>query len=113
MLTSVAIFFLVLLAINTCAIAWLASVMFRSTAKVDLRMVARRIADELLADFSAETLDRQGTDQFVRTRYMQLVARHGLPDGYAQRVANMVWGLLQQAEGDTVEPTAREFSFYS
>lgn len=113
MLTSITLFFLILLAINTCAVAWLASVMLCGNARVDLRMVARRIADELLADFDATGLDRQGTDQFVRTRYMQLVTRHGLPEGYAQRVANMVWGILQQAEGDTVEPTAREFSFYN
>ena len=109
MLTSI----LLAVIVNTLAIAYLAHVVLGGAARVDLSQVARRIADEMLRDYTAGQLDRQGTEQFVRTRYMQLVARYGLPDGHGRRVAQMVVHLLEQVENEPETDVSRGFSFYS
>ena len=80
-------------------------------AVLDLDAVARALARRLLADFEADSLDQRGTMNYLRTRYMRLVADYGLPDDCCNDVAERAWAIVALARGEDVgaEPA---FQFY-
>ena len=80
-------------------------------AVLDLDAVARALAGRLLADYEATSLDQLGTMNYLRTRYMRLVADYGLPADCCSDVAGRAWSIVARAKGDDVgsEPA---FKFY-
>lgn len=66
-------------------------------ATLDLDAVARALASPVLRDFEPETLDAYSTVQYLRTRYMRLVADVGLPADCCNEVADRAWRIIASA----------------
>lgn len=82
-------------------------------ATLNLDAVARALADGVLDEFDTviEDLDAYATIQLLRTRYMRLVTRYGLPADVCNDVADRAWKMVAQAQGAPADVIAG-FSFY-
>ena len=82
-------------------------------ATLNLDAVARALADGILNDYETllDELDPFNTVQLLRTRYMRLVTKYGLPADVCNDVADRAWKMIAQAR--EVSPDAIPgFSFY-
>ena len=81
---------------------------------VDLDDVAAALAVRILRDFAADVqvLERGGTVQVLRTRYMQLVAEYGLPGHCCNDVADRAWGYIARAQDVETTDAGGQFAFY-
>lgn len=81
---------------------------------IDLQRVAETLAAAILDDYSdtLAALDPTSTVQFLRTQYMRLVARYGLPADACNEVANRAWSLIAKARGIEDAATSGKFAFY-
>jgi hypothetical protein len=64
----------------------------------------------LLRDYSPDELSYQATLQYLRTRYMQLVARYGMPAAAVNAVGEAGWQIVKAAGG--VSQKRETFAFY-
>ena len=78
---------------------------------LDLQAVARALAETVIRDFDPSTLEIAGTHQYLRTKYMRLVAEYGLPARACNRVAGMALRLVLQAAGENAG-SPPPFAFY-
>lgn len=78
---------------------------------LDVDAVARALCATLFQDYDAAELEPTQARQFIRTRYMRLVAAYGLPAGAVDAVADRAWALVVRAKERPILP-ARAFSFY-
>ena len=83
-------------------------------AWVDLDDVARALAAHLLHDYAADVavLERGGTIQHLRTKYMGLVADYGLPAHVCNQVADRAWALIAKAQNVETADVGGKFAFY-
>lgn len=82
-------------------------------ACVDLDLVARALAADVLRVHDAAVLDEPGTLRELRRRYVLVAVETGLPVAAQARVATLAWQYIRAARDempDTVN--RREFSFY-
>lgn len=80
---------------------------------VDLDLVARALAADVLRVHDAAVLDPPGTLRELRRRYVLVAVETGLPVTAQARVAELAWRYIvaaRDAMPDTVN--RREFSFY-
>ncbi len=82
-------------------------------AVVNLDLVARVLAADVLRVHEVDVLDPYGTLHELRRRYASLAVETGLPMAAQRKVADMAWGYIAQAQGETVATAnRREFTFY-
>lgn len=82
-------------------------------ATVDLGRVAQALADGLLDLYDPAELDSGGTRQYLRTQYMRLVSRYGLPGEVCNDVADRAWSIVADARGGSPDAaTSDGFAFY-
>ena len=82
-------------------------------AVVDLDLVARVLAANVLHVHEAGVLDQPGTLRELRRRYTVVAIETGMPIGAQARVAEMAWRYIAQAQVQPAAPSNRkEFSFY-
>lgn len=82
-------------------------------ALVDLDLVARTLAHDILRLHDVDVLDEPGTLRELRRRYAMLAVETGLPIAAQARVAAMAWGYIRAAQSaGTNVVNRREFSFY-
>lgn len=86
-------------------------------ATVDLDRVARALAEGILEDYDGmlDELQSAGTKQYLRTQYMRLVSRYGLPGDAANDVADRAWNIIAETRGgspDAATSDANGFAFY-
>jgi len=82
-------------------------------ALVDLDLVARALAADVLRVHDVAVLDEPGTLRELRRRYVLVAVETGLPVSAQARVAALAWRYIvaaRDAMPDTVN--RREFSFY-
>jgi hypothetical protein len=82
-------------------------------ATIDLDAPARALADQVFDEFDEVTglLDPFQTRQLLKTRYMRMVAKYGLPASACDDVAERAWKLVAQAQ--EVQPDGiPSFTFY-
>ena len=82
-------------------------------AVVDLDLVARALAADVLRVHDATVLDEAGTLRELRRRYVLVAVETGLPVSAQRRVSVLAWRYIVAARDempDTVN--RREFSFY-
>jgi hypothetical protein len=65
--------------------------------RLDTGAVARALAATLLHEYDAAVLEPTATLQFLRTRYMRLVADYGLPAEACDTVAAQALALVRQS----------------
>lgn len=78
---------------------------------LDIDAVARALAATIFDEYEVAVLEPTATRQFLRTRYMRLVAAYGLPAGAVDAVADRAWSLCAKAREIPVVPE-REFAFF-
>jgi hypothetical protein len=78
---------------------------------LDTDAVARALCADLFRDYDANELEPQTTRQFIRTRYMRLVASYGLPAGAVDAVAARAWAIVAQARTAPIRPE-QAFAFF-
>jgi hypothetical protein len=84
-------------------------------ATVDVERVAQALAATVLDDYAGmlEELEPAGTRQYLRTQYMRLVSRYGLPGEVCNPVADRAWAIIIATRGGTPDAaTSDEFAFY-
>ncbi len=82
-------------------------------AVVNLDLVARVLAADVLRVHEVDVLDPYGTLHELRRRYASLAVETGLPMAAQRKVADMAWGYIAQAQEQPSEPSnRREFTFY-
>ena len=93
-------------------IEWILRLFGRST--LDLDAVARALAKDIFEEFDETTalLDPFQTRQLLKTRYMRMVARYGLPASACVDVADRAWKLVAQAREVDPDAAVPSFSFY-
>jgi hypothetical protein len=82
---------------------------------VDLDLVARALATDLIRTHDLDVLDSYGTQKELRRKYAVVSVQTGLPIHAQRKVAEMAWQYVAAAR-DTQEEAERnrkEFSFYS
>lgn len=80
---------------------------------VDLDLVARALAADVLRVHDAAALDQPGTLRELQRRYVLVAVETGLPVGAQRRVSVLAWQYIVAARAempDTVN--RREFGFY-
>ncbi len=77
---------------------------------IDVDKVAGFLTEDLLLDYSAHELSYMTTIQYLRTRYMRLVGRYGMPVAAVDAVAEAGWKLVRAA--GAVSPKKESFAFY-
>jgi predicted kinase len=83
-------------------------------ALVDLDLVARALAADLLRTHEVAVLDSYGTQQELRRQYALLATQTGLPIHAQRQVAQMAWQYVAAAqEAQAQTPNRKEFSFYA
>lgn len=93
-------------AINTGVLLWLVWDRVRQTERIDVRKVADLITEVVLNTVAADAADENGTRSFAKTRYMQLVAKYGLPVAAVDRIADLVWSNVLRIRNTPVEESA-------
>ncbi|TXH19477.1 MAG: hypothetical protein E6R03_00445 [Hyphomicrobiaceae bacterium] len=78
---------------------------------IDISRVAGVLADDLLRDFAPYELSYQTTIQYLRTRYMRLVAKYGMPEAACNAVAEAGWKVVIAA-GAVRQTERTRFAFY-
>lgn len=87
--------------------------LFFRLAVVDLDLVARALAADLLRVHDATVLDEPGTLRELRRRYVLVAVETGLPVSAQARVAALAWGYVAAARDEQPNTVnRREFSFY-
>ncbi len=83
-------------------------------AVVDLDLVARALASDVLRVHEVDMLDQPGTLRELRRRYAMVAVGTGLPIEAQARVAEMAWSYIAAAR-DAPQGVAnrKEFSFYA
>lgn len=82
-------------------------------AVVDLDLVARQIAADVLRVHDVDVLEPRGTMQELRRRYAVVAVETGLPVGAQGKVAEMAWAYIAAAQAEPrPAPNRKEFSFY-
>lgn len=81
-------------------------------AVVDLDLVARVLAADVLRVHEPGTLDHYGTLQELRRRYVSTAVETGLPLVAQAKVADMAWAYIAAAQNEPVVVNRKEFSFY-
>lgn len=81
-------------------------------AVVDLDLVARQIAADVLRVHDVDVLEPHGTRQELRRRYAVVAVEVGLPVTAQARVADMAWTYIAAAQQEPTRTDRREFSFY-
>jgi len=81
---------------------------------IDAGRVADLMAAQLLADYEGElfVLDSAGVKSYARNKYMQMVTEWGLPSAAVDRIADLVNGRVQLAQGHTEPATAVQVPIY-
>lgn len=74
--------------------------------------VARALAAHLLRGYDVDVLERGAVIQFLRRRYMRLVAEYGFPPAMCNPVADRAWELVKQAQSRPIVDQRTGFSFY-
>lgn len=77
---------------------------------IDVGKVAGILAADLLKDYAPAELTEQFATQYLRTRYMQLVGRYGMPASAVNHVVQAGWKIAVAA--GAVSREAQGFSFY-
>jgi hypothetical protein len=82
---------------------------------IRLRNISDRLADSMIDEYgnNYNLLSEGDTKDLLRTRYMRLALRYGLPDDHdtCRRVADMAWTRIHRYTPAEVD--ARHFSFYN
>ena len=78
---------------------------------LDTGAVARALAAAVLREWDDAPLDPTGTTQYIRTRYMRLVAEYGLPAGACNEVAALAWAMVAETLKVPPQPAPR-FAFF-
>lgn len=81
-------------------------------AVVNLDLVARQIAADVLRVHDVDVLEPHGTHQELRRRYASVAVEVGLPVSAQERVAEMAWTYIKAAQKVPQPTSRREFSFY-
>lgn len=83
-------------------------------ATIDVQRVAQALAAGILDDYAGmiDELDPSATTQHLRTQYMRLVSRYGLPAEVCNEVADRAWSLIAKARGNEDAATSGKFAFY-
>lgn len=82
-------------------------------ALVNLDLVARLLAIEIMRYHELDTLNEENTQAELRRRYANIATQTGLPIEAQEQVAKMAWGHIAAARDET--PTERNrsgFNFY-
>lgn len=79
---------------------------------VDLDLVARALAADVLRVHEVAVLDEVGTLRELRRRYVLVAVETGLPVRAQARVAALAWGYIAAARDEQPPINRREFSFY-
>ena len=81
-------------------------------AIVDLDLVARQIAADVLRVHDVDALEKYGTMQELRRRYAVVAVEVGLPVSAQRKVADIAWAYIVAAQASPQKADRREFSFY-
>jgi hypothetical protein len=84
-------------------------------ATIDLQRVAQALAAGILDDYAGmlDELNPTSTTQYLRTQYMRLVGRYGLPGEPCNEVADRAWAIVAKARGGAPDAaTSAKFAFY-
>lgn len=86
--------------------------LFFRLAVVDLDLVARALAADVLRVHEVAVLDEVGTLRELRRRYVLVAVETGMPVTAQARVAELAWGYIAAARAEQPPVNRREFSFY-
>ena len=81
-------------------------------AVVDLDLVARQIAADVLRVHDVDVLEQTGTHQELRRRYAVVAVEVGLPVSAQRKVADIAWAYIAAAQAEPQRVDRREFGFY-
>lgn len=81
-------------------------------AVIDLDLVARALASNILHTHDVDVLDSDGTIRELRRRYTMVAIETGLPIAAQRKVADMAWRYIAEAQTEPGEVNRKEFSFY-
>ena len=80
---------------------------------VDLDLVARSLASDVLRVHDVDVLDAVSTQRELRRRYAMTAVETGLPVSAQGKVAALAWGHIAAAQDEQSKTVnRREFSFY-
>ena len=80
--------------------------------RADLLRRERAVAVRLLREYDATELEPTATKDFLRTRYMRLVAAYGLPPEACKAVAEKAWRIAKMSSERPVT-NPQNFTFYN
>jgi hypothetical protein len=84
-------------------------------AVVDLDLVSRALATDLIRTHDIDVLDAYGTQKELRRKYAVVATQTGLPIHAQRKVAEMAWEHVAAAQDrqEEAKGNRKEFSFYS
>lgn len=81
-------------------------------AVVDLDLVARQIAADVLRVHDVDVLNADTTHQELRRRYAVVAVETGLPVSAQRKVADIAWAYIAAAQAEPTQVNRKEFSLY-
>lgn len=87
--------------------------LFFGFAVVDLDLVARSLASDVLRVHDVDVLEQTGAIRELRRRYALTAVETGLPIAAQAKVAGMAWDYVNAARATQSAPNRRGFGFYT